>query len=125
MIERAKEQQGMRIDLFMNSEKGLKQIDIAEELASRIDSGHETALRIRRLHESKLITDNTKDKLRRGEMSINEAYKELRSQEKAIKLEESRRQTEIEAQEKDIKPIIFHTNGIKWIQDQEPCDLLI
>lgn len=61
----------------MNSENRSAAIDTTKEIATRIGSGYETASRIKRINESELVADEIKDKLRCGELSINEVYKEF------------------------------------------------
>ena len=76
---RAKEQQGTRTDISQNS---VKSIDTQKELAKAAGVSHDTIAKIEKIEA--LADDATKAKLRSGEMSINQAYTELKKQEKAV-----------------------------------------
>lgn len=75
---RAKEQQGTRTDISQNS---VKSIDTQKELAKAAGVSHDTIAKIEKIEA--LADDATKAKLRSGEMSINQAFTEIKKQEKA------------------------------------------
>ena len=79
--ERAKQNQGTRTDLCQNSDKSFVPVDTKKEIARQAGVSHDT------IHKAKVIMDKApeelKEQARRGEVSINQAYKTIRSAEKA------------------------------------------
>ena len=76
--EEARKRQGTRTDLM---DIPLKSAESRDELAKMAGVGHSTYEHAVKVMEQG--TEETKDALRRGEMSINQAYTELKKQEKA------------------------------------------
>jgi len=77
--ERAKEKQGKRSDLLVNSPKS-EPIDTRKELAKVASVGEQTIARVKVI-EAK-ANEETKAKLSTGEVSINQAYQEIKKEEK-------------------------------------------
>lgn len=96
-----------------------------KELAKTAGISHDT------IHKVETITNKANDeikvKLENGDMSINEAYKEIKTAEKAEKLEEKKQ--EILNQTKNSvannKPKVWHMDCTKWLDLQPQCDLLL
>jgi len=77
--ERAKEQQGKRADILVNSPKS-EPIDTRKEIAKIASVGEQTIARIKVI-EAK-ATPEVKAQLSIGEVSINQAYQEIKKEEK-------------------------------------------
>lgn len=75
---RAKENQGTRTDILP---KSVKSSNTQLELAKAAGVGHDTIAKVEKIEA--VADDATKAKLRSGEMSINQAYTEIKKQEKA------------------------------------------
>jgi 16S rRNA G966 N2-methylase RsmD len=86
--KRAKEQQGKRADLLVNSPKS-EPIDTRKELAKIASVGEQTIARVKVI-ESK-ATPEIKAQLSTGELSINQVYQEIKKEEKKEAKEEERR----------------------------------
>jgi hypothetical protein len=80
--ENARAQQERRTDLCPNSDKSLTAIDAKKELAKAIMVGHDTASRIIQIHRK--ATEKQKILLRKGELSINEVYKDISMDDRRI-----------------------------------------
>ena len=81
--------------LCQNSDKAKDKIDTKKELAKIAGVSHDTIVRVKKIEEK--APEDVKEKLSTGEMSINEAYKEIRKAEK-----EEQKQIAIEALNKEI-----------------------
>ena len=66
-------------------------IDTREELASIADVSHDTIAKVEKIVEK--ADDNTKQKLRSGEISINAAHKDIKKAERTKEIAESRQET--------------------------------
>ena len=99
---RAKEQQGIRNDL--TSSKYLEEVRTHKELEKVAQVSHETIRKVKVI-EAK-APEEIKAKLRTGEVSINQAYQE-------IKKEEKREEQEIKKQEYIKKGLDFKNDDIK------------
>ena len=75
---RAKENQGTRTDILP---KSVKSLNTQLELSKAAGVGHDTIAKVEKIEA--VADDATKAKLRSGEMSINQAYTEIKKQEKA------------------------------------------
>ena len=78
IAERAKENQGARNDICQKSDKS---IDTKKELAAAAGVSHDTIAKVEKIEAT--ASEETKEALRRGELSINQAYTEIKRQEKA------------------------------------------
>ena len=106
---RKKKNQGVRTDLFVNSQKGYEPVNVTKELAEKSNRGVQTTSRVIQINKAidKAIENDTavaghdpeelKSKLMSGELSINQAYKD-------IKREELRREREEVIQEQIERP---------------------
>jgi N6-adenosine-specific RNA methylase IME4 len=77
--EKAKEKQGKRSDLLVNSPKS-ESIDTRKELAKVASVGEQTIARVKVI-EAK-ANEETKAKLSTGEVSINQVYQDIKKEEK-------------------------------------------
>ena len=84
IAERAKEQQGTRTDI---SQKSVKSIDTQKELAAAAGVSHDTIAKVEKIEAN--ATPETKEALRRGEMSINQAFREIQKNDQKAKREEA------------------------------------
>lgn len=75
---KAKENQGYRNDICQNSDKST--IDSKKELAKIADVSHDTIMRVKAI-EAK-APEEVKEKLRTGDISINQAFTEIKKEEK-------------------------------------------
>lgn len=75
---KAKENQGYRNDICQNSDKST--IDSKKELAKIADVSHDTIMRVKAI-EAK-APEEVKEKLRTGDISINQAFNEIKKEEK-------------------------------------------
>lgn len=106
---RRKKNQGTRTDLFVNSQKGYTPVNVTKELAKKSSVGEQAASRVIQINKAieKAIENETtvvgqkpeelKNKLMSGDISINQAYKD-------IKREELRREREEVIQEQIERP---------------------
>jgi len=76
---RAKENQGTRTDL--TSVRNLTEVDTKKEIAKLAGVSHDTVAKVKKINNK--AKPELKKKLQSGEVSINEAYKAIRAEEKA------------------------------------------
>ena len=74
--EQVLEQQGKRTDICQTSDK-CNPIDTKKELAKVANVSHDTIAKVKKIQST--ATQEVKDKLESGEVSINEAYKAVKS----------------------------------------------
>ena len=79
---KAKENQGSRIDICQKSDKSITPIDTKKELAKVANVSHDTIAKVKVI-EAK-APEEVKEKLSTGEVSINQAYQEIKKEEKKI-----------------------------------------
>jgi len=77
IAERAKEQQGKRTDILQNSVESSKPIDTQKELAQQAKVSHDTIWKV-----EKIFTERPElvQRMDSGEMSINQAYNEIKKE---------------------------------------------
>jgi N6-adenosine-specific RNA methylase IME4 len=78
--EKAKENQGIRTDILQKSAESLKPIDTRQELSKVAQVSHDTIAKVK--HIEAKAPEEVKAKLRTGEVSINQAYQEIKKEEK-------------------------------------------
>lgn len=88
IAERAKETQGMRTDICQNSDRCYT--DTKRELAKAAGVSHDTIAKVEKI-EAK-ASPEVKAQLRSGEMSINQAYKDIKREELRQEREEAIRE---------------------------------
>ena len=90
---KAKENQGNRTDICQKSDKS-KAVDTKKELAKVANVSHDTIAKVKKIQAQ--ATEEVKTQLSTGEVSINQAYKEIKKEEKQqIKIDERERLAEI------------------------------
>ena len=77
--EKAKENQGKRTDIKQISAES-KPIETRQEVAKIANVSHDTIAKVKKIEAT--ATPEVKEKLNTGQMSINEAYKEIKKEEK-------------------------------------------
>jgi Skp family chaperone for outer membrane proteins len=85
--ERAKENQGQRTDIKQISAE-VKPIETRKELAKIANVSHDTIAKVKKIEA--VASEEVKDRLNTGEISINEAYKGIKKVERAIDIEKQR-----------------------------------
>jgi len=88
LAEKAKENQGTRNDICQKSDKS--SIDTKKEIARAAGVSHDTIAKVEKI-ESK-ATPEVKNQIRSGELSINQAYQQIRREEKELVREEQRQE---------------------------------
>lgn len=78
--EKAKENQGSRIDICQKSDKSITPIDTKKELAKVANVSHDTIAKVKVIEEK--APEEVKAKLSTGEVSINQVYQEIKKEEK-------------------------------------------
>lgn len=101
---KAKENQGNRNDICQNSD--ISSIDSKKELAKIADVSHDTIMRVKAI-EAK-APEEVKEKLRIGEVSINQAYQEIKKEEKKINFEQKKSEFEKPIKSVNNNQIVLH-----------------
>ena len=103
LSEDAKLKEHERKTTFQKSEKSsLPQKNTTKDIAKAAGASHDTIAKVSKIE--KFANEDTKEKLRTGEMSINEAYQKIRRAEKEEK-REAQRQTNAEKIEELATPL--------------------
>ena len=99
-----------------------KTVNTRNELAAIAGVSHDTLTRAEYIVEH--ADEGTKTKLRIGDTTINAEYKRLKKEAELVKTREN-----IKAQTRNSvqgsPPTIYPGDGIQWLEQQEPCDLLL
>jgi len=108
---KAKENQGARTDL--TSVRNLTNVDTKKELATLAGVSHDTIAKVKVIEQK--AAPEIKEKLSTGEVSINQAYKEIKQAEKKQELEQKKQEYAERVQEaveknSDFKIDIFETD---------------
>jgi len=123
--EKAKENQGKRTDICQNSDKSLdlfseekpvkinkiEPIDTKKEVAKVANLSHDTIAKVKKIEQK--AAPEIKEKLSTGELSINQAYQDIKKEEKKEELKEKKEQyiERVESVTKnEFKVDIFTTN---------------
>jgi hypothetical protein len=83
--------QGARTDLCQKSDKS-EPIDTKKEVAKIAGVSHDTVAKVKRIDAN--VTPEVKDKLSKGQISINEAYQEIKKEQKKAKKQEQKKAAE-------------------------------
>lgn len=94
---KAKENQGYRNDILQNSAESYK-IDTRKELSKIADVSHDTIMRVKAIEEK--APEEVKEKLRTGDISINQAFTEIKKAE--INERRDKIRNELEKQELEV-----------------------
>ena len=108
--ERAKEQQGKRTDIKQISAES-KPIETRKELAKVANVSHDTIAKVKVI-EAK-ATEQVKAQLSTGEVSINQAYQEIKKEEKKINYEQNKAEFEKEIKITNINQVIILGDSIE------------
>jgi N6-adenosine-specific RNA methylase IME4 len=108
---KAKENQGTRSDL--TSVRNLTNVDTKRELASIAGVSHDTIAKVKHIEQK--ATPEVKEKLSTGEVSINQAYQDIKKEEKKEQLEQKKQEYTERVKEaaetgSDMKVDIFDTD---------------
>lgn len=124
--EKAKENQGTRVDICQKSDKSINPIDTKKELAKVAKVSHDTISKVKTI-EAK-ASEEVKEKLATGEVSINQVYQEIKKEEKQIQLEVKKKEYK-EQSKSEIKSKIeiTLTDAVTYLNSFEDnsIDLLI
>ena len=107
--KKAKENQGRRNDIKQISAES-KPIETRKELSKVASVSHDTIAKVKKIQEK--ATDEIKEKLSTGEVSINAAYKDIKKEEKKAELQQKKIDYEIRVEKKTVnefKVDIFNT----------------
>lgn len=123
---KAKENQGSRIDICQKSDKSITPIDTKKELAKVAQVSHDTIAKVKHIEQK--AAPEVKAKLATGEVSINQAYQEIKKEEKS-KILEQKKEEYIQQSKNELinTPIITLTDAISFLKNYEDdtIDLLI
>jgi len=108
---KAKENQGTRSDL--TSVRNLTNVDTKRELATIAGVSHDTIAKVKHIEQK--ATPEVKEKLSTGEVSINQAYQDIKKEEKKEQLEQKKQEYTERVKEaaetgSDMKVDIFDTD---------------
>ena len=98
--KRAKENQGTRTDIPQNSAESLSPIETREEIAKIAGVSHDTISKVKVIESS--ASNELKQKLDNQEISINQAYQQIKTEERKKEFE-----NKLDAQKEDCKNIII------------------
>lgn len=123
--QKAKENQGSRIDICQKSDKSITPIDTKKELAKVANVSHDTIAKVKVIEEK--APEEVKAQLRAGEVSINQAYQEIKKEEKKINFEVKKSEFEKPIKLINTKQNIIHGDSIEILPSLEKkCyDLLL
>jgi DNA modification methylase len=117
--EKAKENQGKRTDIKQISAES-KPIETRQEVAKIANVSHDTIAKVKKIEAT--ATPEVKEKLNTGTMSINEAYKEIKKEEKQNNFEINKANFEKEIiSTKEYLPKYFIGNSIEVLK-KEPLN---
>jgi|694.fasta_scaffold04679_12 DNA modification methylase len=107
------------LNLF-NEEKPVKNIEIekvnsVKEVAKVANLSHDTIAKVKKIEEK--AAPEIKEKLSTGELSINQAYQDIKKEEKKVKFEESKQIFEKEIKVENINQIIIHGDSIEILKN--------
>jgi len=112
--DKAKANQGTRIDIPQKSAESYKPIETRQELAKIANVSHDTIAKVKVLQAK--ASDEVKEQLRTGEVSINQAYQEIKKQEKVEILQNRKSREIIEANKQEEITEKFNVQyGQVWI----------
>jgi DNA modification methylase len=108
-------------------EKVNEKIDTYKEVAKVANVSHDTIAKVKKIEQK--AAPEIKEKLSTGEMSINQAYQEIKKEEKQIILEQKKEENAkiLSNEVKENKPIIYISDCIDYLNTLEnnSFDLLI
>lgn len=123
--EKAKENQGLRTDIPQKSAESLKPIETRQELAKVAKVSHDTITKVKTI-EAKAPED-VKEKLRTGQVSINQVYQGIKREEKKVNFEQKKVEFIKPIEPKITNQIIIHGDSVKILPtlEKKSFDLLL
>jgi DNA modification methylase len=116
-VFKAKAKENQAIQFKGNSLKQIsaevKPIETRQELAKVANVSHDTIAKVKVI-EAK-ANEDVKAKLSTGEVSINQAYQEIRKEEKKAKFEEAKKSFEAEIKPVNVEQIIVHADSREFL----------
>ena len=122
--ERAKENQGIRVDIPENSPKGYTPIETREEISKQAGVSSNTISKVETIE--KKATPEVKAKLISGDISINKAYTNIKNEEKKEALKVRAEEVAEEFKKDDLVEIVHDDciNYLKTLEDNS-IDLIL
>jgi len=108
--------QGERTDLGQNSDRSSDRP--SQQAADAVGISRDTLHRAKYIHDR--ADEDTKQKLRRGETSVNREYERLRREEK--RQERDRAKLEREKSERTVEPLVCHASWRECLPGQPACN---
>lgn len=93
----------------------IKPIDTRKELSKIAGVGEQTISRVKVIEQK--AAPEIKEKLSTGELSINQAYQDIKKEEKKVKFEESKQIFEKEIKIENLNQIIIHGDSIEILKN--------
>jgi DNA modification methylase len=124
--EKAKEKEQFRKTTSQISDESLPEISTKKELAKIANVSHDTIAKVKKIEAT--ATPEVKARLNTGTMSINEAYKEIKKEEKIETLEIKKKEyTEQSKSDIKISPEIHCIDAVSYLKtiEDNTIDLLI
>jgi DNA modification methylase len=102
-----------------------QKIDTRQELAKVANVSHDTIAKVKKIEEK--AAPEIKEKLSTGELSINQAYQEIKKEEKKINFEQKKAEFEKPIELTNTEQIIIHGDSIQILPtlEQNSYDLLL
>lgn len=125
LSEKAKENQRLsdgRGQKGLPNSANLNRIDAVSEIAKAAGVSRETVQRVEKLE--KVAPPEIKERLRRGEISINSAFNQIKKQEKAEEIEKAKAKIAEQTKADPNAPILYIGDSIGY-KTNEPVDLLL
>jgi DNA modification methylase len=122
---KAKLNQGIRTDILQKSAESLKPINTRQELAKVANVSHDTISKVKTIEQK--ASPEIKEKLTTGEISINQAYQNIKKEEKKENFEKKKNEFEKEIIPINTEQIIIYGNSIDVLPTLEikSYDLLL
>lgn len=122
-----KSNQGKRTDLFVNSQNSepLEKLNTNKEVSKLSNVGQQTLARVKKIQEK--APEEVKEKLKTGEVSINQAYQEIKKEEKKANFEQKKAEFEKPINVINTEQIIIKGDSVKILPtlEKESFDLLL
>jgi DNA modification methylase len=123
---KAKEKEFERKTTFQKSEKSnIEPVNSIKEISKVANVSHDTIAKVKKIEEK--AAPEIKEKLSTGELSINQAYQEIKKEEKKINFEQKKAEFEKPIELTNTEQIIIHGDSIQILPtlEQNSYDLLL
>ena len=124
--EKAKEKEHIRKTTSQISDESFPEVSTKKELAKVANVSHDTIAKVKKIQEK--APEEIKAKLETGEVSINQAYQEIKKEEKQIELEKKKEEYKATAlKEVVLKPEIHLTDAVSYLNtfEDNSIDIII